>query len=214
MVLTAPKLDPINPESVLDGSIHISWSNVGTASYYVFRDTEPITDISGWYAYGMVETNHYEDYNFENGRIYYYVVIGVEENARSPLSNCQSVKVKIPPHLLIDNHSVEEAAYFESKSAKMHDEKLMRMARLYCIFEQSFPNRDIYYLKIKVKSLDRDLPEFKGLLIEPTESQIHKRGLEISQNYVNEMKLDWELSERELILKKIQELVEYSKQIR
>lgn len=214
MVLAAPKLNPIDPESVLDGSIHISWSDVGATSYLIFRDNEPITDISGWHPYGVVETTQYEDNNFEDGRTYFYVIVGSEGNARSPLSNCEFVKVKIPQHLLIDNHSVEEAAYFESKSSKMHDEKVWRMARLHLIFEMSFPNRDIYYLKIKVKSLARDLPEFKGLLIEPTESQIRKKAQEISEIYANEMKLDWELSERELILKKIQELVEYSKKIR
>jgi hypothetical protein len=217
MVLAAPKLDPIDPESILFGSLHISWSQVpGTKAYYVFRDDELITNVAGWHPYAIVDNGntYFDDSQYQNGSLFYYSIISVNDNERSILSNCQRVKVKIPAHILIDSHFVQEAAYYESQSSRKFDDKIWTVARLQLILEHTFPQRDIEYLKIKVKSIPRDLPEFSGLFNEPIEAEIRERARTIYNQNRSQMSLDWEISEKELVIKKIQELLEFESTVR
>ena len=201
---------------MLFGAVHLTWSDVGADAYYIYRDYEKIKDISGWHVYAIVDQGEtaYDDNNIQNNAVYYYVVVAVKGNEKSENSNCERVKVQLPEHLTIDTHSVAEAAYYESQSPRRVDEKIWELARLSLILEHSFPNRSIEYLKIKVKTLKGDLPEFTGLFIEPTESEIRTRAQEIFYLNPDRMELDWNISERELVLKKIQELLEFETKVR
>ena len=210
--MDSPKLFPIDKEYILFGGIHLYWSAVpGATSYNIYRDYEKITNIQGWHSYASVngETVTYDDQSFQNKSVYYYVVVAVKGTELSPISNCERVQVKIPEHLMIESQQVKEAAYFSSIKSSKIDEKIWNLARLQLIIENSFPTRTIDYLMIKVKSLKKDLPEFGGLLNVPTEEQIRLRAEEIYRKNVEHMELDWQISEREYLLKKIEELIEF-----
>jgi hypothetical protein len=214
--ILTPELYPIDAQQLLFGSIHLTWSDVGANTYLIFRDYEKITDISGWHEYAAIDQGktYYEDNNIQNHRIYYYVVVAAVGNERSGISNCVGVKTDFPEHIMIDTHSVAEAAYYESQSPRKFEEKIWELARMSLILERSFPNRSVEYLKIKVKSIKKDLPEFTGLFFQPTENEIRNRAQEISYLNPDRMEVDWNISERELIIKKIQELLEVENKVR
>ena len=218
MALEAPKLHPIDDEMLLFRIIHLEWTDVGAPNYFIYRDYEPIKNVCGWQPYQVVDAGktHFDDSLFENQRTYYYAIVAASEDGleRSQPSNTESIKVKLPPNLVVDKHQLEEAAYFESRQLADFDEKVKQLARYKLIFEKTFPNRDLDYLETQVKSLKRDLPEFSGMFKLPTESEIlHRAGL-IMQKSPTKMELDWDLSEHKLIKKKIEDLVEYQAECR
>ncbi len=218
MTLPAPKLHPIDEEMVLFGKIHLEWTDVGAPNYFIYRDYEPVKNICGWQPYQVVESGktNYDDSFFENQRTYYYAIVAASEDGleKSPPSNTESVKVELPPNLVVDKHQLEEAAYYESRELTDYDEKIKQLARYKLIFEKTFPDRDLNYLETRVKSLKRDLPEFTGMFKVPTESEIIDRAADIVQNRPSKMELDWDLSEHKLIKKKIEDLIEYEAECR
>ena len=214
----APKLYPIDPEMLLFGKIHLEWENVGAPVYYVFRDYDEIKNVSGWQPYGVVEdgSTSFDDSAFENNRVYYYAICAVAENGinKSEISNSEKIKVHLPENLIVNRKNLEEAAYYESKAAKNYNDKLWELARLRLIFKNTFPDRNLDYLESQVKSLKRDLPEFTGLFMQPTESEIQKEANYLRSIQLNSMNLDWDLSEFKLIKKKIEDLIEYETEVR
>ena len=82
MALVAPKLHPIDPEMLLFGKIHILWEDVGAPIYFLFRDYEPIKNISGWAPYQVIDEGKtsFDDSVFENHHVYYYAVCAVNED--------------------------------------------------------------------------------------------------------------------------------------
>ncbi len=218
MSLESPRLKPIDEELLLFGKIHLSWTDVDAPIYYVFRDYEPVRDVSGWQPYQIIEEGktQFDDSFFENNTTYYYAVMSVseDENEKSDLSNTEKVKVDIPPNLIVDKHQLEEAAYYESRQKSNYEQKAWELARYQVIFEKTFPERDMEYLKTQVKTLKDDLPEFDGLFHEPTESEIKKRLGKIYEEKASKMDLDWRLSELKLIKKKLEDLVEYETEVR
>jgi hypothetical protein len=208
-----PKLNSIDKETVLFGSIYISWTKIeNSTAYHLFRDYEPITDVRGWVPYAIIDNGNtfYNDENYDNGSTYFYAVKAVNAlRQESPLSNPQQVKVNLPAHLVVDLDNVEVAAYYESKKPISLDNKIWDLARLQLILELSFPKRTLEYLKIKVKSIKRDLPEFKGLFIEPTEEEIRHRAQQIFNEKLDQMDINWRVSEKELVFNKLEELREY-----
>ena len=216
-IIETPKLHPIDPEMVLFGSIHIEWETIeDVEEYLLFRDYEPIENVDGWVAYAIIEKGKtdFDDTNFNNNSTYFYALAAKNGSVQSNISNVERVKVNIPPHLNVLENNVEEGAYYESKRQNDFDKKIWELARLQLIFENTFPKRDLNYLKIKVKSIHKDLPEFNGLFIEPTNHEIQSRAQEIFNQKPDNMNLDWRLSEKKLIMKKIEELLEFTKEIR
>jgi hypothetical protein len=216
-MINPPVLNPIDSEMLLFGSVHIEWSDCGVDTYYVFRDQDPIDMVEGYMPYAIVERKtFFDDSNFKNNATYYYAIVAIDlkSGQQSKVSNSERVRINLPAHLIVEQNSIAESAYFESMAPKRYDEKIWQFARLQLILETTFPNRDVDYLRIKVRSLKHDLPEFKGLFIEPTESEIRKRAQLIYENNQNKMEIDWKLAEMELIMKKIQELLEFQKKVR
>lgn len=216
-MINTPELRPIDPEMLLFGSIHIEWSNCGVDTYYIYRDQDPIDMVEGYIPYAIVERNtFFDDTNFQNGAVFYYAVVAVDQKSgqQSKVSNSERVKIHIPPHLVVEQNSIAEGAYFESMAPKRFDEKIWQFARLQLILERTFPERHMDYLRIKVKSIKRDIPEFKGLFVEPTENEIRIRAQQIYDSKPDKMEIDWKLTEMDLILKKIQELLEFQTKAR
>ena len=171
-MINAPILNPIDHEMLLFGSVHLEWSDCGVDTYYVFRDQDPIDMVEGYVPYAIIEhKTYFDDTNFQNGNVYYYAIVAVDSKScqQSKVSNSERIRVNIPAHLVVEQSLIAEGAYFESMAPKRFDEKIWQFARLQLILETTFPNRSLDYLRIKVRSLKRDVPEFKGLLIEPTE---------------------------------------------
>jgi hypothetical protein len=205
-----PQLEPI----VYQGDIVIKWSSVGADVYYIFRDTDPIENVQGWFPYATIDHGQtcYHDSNLNPGEKLYYAVQAVIGSEKSALSNNQSIK--LPEHLIVNTEFIQKAAYFESKSNQKYDEKVWTIARLLLIIERSFPNRDLDYLKFKVKDLKRDLPELKGILTYPSEWEIKTRAEQIYSTHPEPKDLDWSISEATLVLQKIHELIELESCVR
>jgi len=97
---SAPVLSSITPSTSTNGSILLKWNSVsGANSYNIYRDTKNITSVSGLIpiATGISGTS-YTDNVYTNGT-FYYVVVAVNGGGTSPLSNCSSVVVSLPPSL-------------------------------------------------------------------------------------------------------------------
>ncbi|MFX1358327.1 MAG: ABC transporter substrate-binding protein, partial [Promethearchaeota archaeon] len=93
----APVLNVIIPNPDTDGDIFLNWSDVdGATSYNVYRDTSSITDISGMTPITMPISSQYDDNGLPEGT-YYYVITGVNAGEETPISNCESVLVDLPP---------------------------------------------------------------------------------------------------------------------
>ena len=213
MPLKAPILQSIDPEMLLFGRVHLEWSAVeGATSYLLYRDFDPIEDVTGWNAYSIIQTGlNYEDLNYENNVSYFYAVKACagNENERSHLSNTERIDIHLPPNLQINSTKIRDEAYLKSLQPTKINDKIWQLARLQLILEQTFPQRTLEYLKIKFKSIKRDLPEFNGLFVQPSEAQIRERAQQIYYDKLDKMILDWRVSEKELIVKKIEELLEF-----
>lgn len=210
----SPITPPVLETIVYHGDIVIKWSCVGADVYYLFRDTEPIENIQGWFPYATIDHGQtcYHDNNLIPGEKLYYAVQASLRNEKSSLSNVKSIK--LPEHIIVNQEFIQQAAYFESKSNHKYDEKVWTIARLLLIIEKSFPNRDLNYLKFKVKDLKRDLPELKGLLTYPSDWEIKTRAEQIYTSHPDPKDLDWSISEAQLVLQKIHELIELDSCVR
>ncbi len=95
-LLDAPILAVIVPNPNFDGNISLNWSSVTWAtSYYVYRDTSPITSIIGLSPIQNVTNTIWNDTISINGQ-YYYAVVAGNATHNSSLSNCESVLVQLP----------------------------------------------------------------------------------------------------------------------
>ncbi|NVM55244.1 MAG: Ig-like domain-containing protein, partial [Candidatus Helarchaeota archaeon] len=92
--LNPPVLDPISPNPDTDGIITLNWSEVAEAtSYYIYRNTLPLTSVAGLTPIANISTTTYQDPIFKNG-IYYYVIVAGNPSGNSSISNCEHVEVK------------------------------------------------------------------------------------------------------------------------
>lgn len=212
----APVLHPINTASVISGYVVISWSEVKDATYYLYRDVEPVTNVAGWFPYAIIEHGKttYEDHNLHNHQQLFYAVQAVWGGERSPLSNSIKLQIHYPDHITVDPQEIQKVAYLESQKGEKYEVKVWTYARLVLIIEMTFPNRSWDYLERHVKCLKDNLPEFKGIIIEPTESQIRQRAQQIYESHLSPMELDWTIAELQLILQKIHELIEFESCVR
>jgi peptide/nickel transport system substrate-binding protein len=93
----APILNVITPNPDTDGDIFLNWSDVeGATSYNVYRDTTFITDISGMTPIAQPTSSQYDDNGLNEGT-YFYVITGENAGEETPISNCESVLVDLPP---------------------------------------------------------------------------------------------------------------------
>ncbi|MBD3185984.1 hypothetical protein GF325_04065 [Candidatus Bathyarchaeota archaeon] len=87
-----------------DGSVLLNWSTKQFATiYYVYRDTNPVTDISGLNPIATTTSlvTEYNDTVFSNG-VYFYAIMAGTSIDNSSLSNYASITIGIPlnvPHL-------------------------------------------------------------------------------------------------------------------
>ncbi|MHA1394809.1 MAG: hypothetical protein ACTSRZ_14995, partial [Promethearchaeota archaeon] len=94
-VRDTPILDPI-PSPDYDGNYTVNWSEVsGATMYHLFRDTSPITDVSGMTPIYSGSNSQYDEVNIAPNT-YYYAVIADNSTANSSLSNIESVTVQYP----------------------------------------------------------------------------------------------------------------------
>ncbi|NVM29024.1 MAG: SBBP repeat-containing protein [Candidatus Helarchaeota archaeon] len=92
---SAPILNPISPNPDYDRTVKLTWNNVnGVYAYYIYRDTSPITSLTGLASVASTSTNYYYDTITKNGT-YYYVVVAGNAAGNSSRSNCESVMVII-----------------------------------------------------------------------------------------------------------------------
>ncbi|UYP44744.1 hypothetical protein NEF87_001029 [Candidatus Lokiarchaeum ossiferum] len=96
----APILYEFNPNPDNDGSVEVDWSSDYEADeFLVFRSSSVITSIEGMTPIAIRSSSYsyYYDNNLPDG-IYHYVVIAVNENGNSTMSNCESVQIiNTPP---------------------------------------------------------------------------------------------------------------------
>lgn len=92
----APYLYPINPSISENGTVTIHWDpSVGATIYFIYRNNQLITTVSGLTAIAYSYTTYYTDTNLPEGT-YYYVVVAHNQYGDSPMSNCVSVMVDRP----------------------------------------------------------------------------------------------------------------------
>jgi hypothetical protein len=216
MSTPVPQLYPLTKADLAGDALKIHWSDVGATTYLLYRDEEPITNIEGWFPYAVIDRGQTEflDHNLTNGATVYYAVQAVQNGQKSALSNSVRFKVQFPEHLVLQKEQIKEAAYFESKNTPQYDQKVWKYAQAILTLEKSFPQRSIEYLENHVRSLKQDVPEFAGMLYEPTEAEIRMQAKKIYESHPDPMELDWKLSEALLIIKKMQELIEFEIKIR
>ncbi|TFF90739.1 MAG: hypothetical protein EU548_01475, partial [Promethearchaeota archaeon] len=94
----SPELDPIIPQEVDDGMVHLQWQNLSWAAYYqVFRSwvftIDEFWDIIWATPILNVTTNEAWDTQFTNTGSYYYVVVAANATAWSTISNTESVNI-------------------------------------------------------------------------------------------------------------------------
>ena len=78
------------------GDIWMYWTEINNAvEYYVYRDTNPISDIGGLEPMAAVDNGVFEDLVYENGT-YYYVVVANNGSTDSAPSSCKSIEVSFP----------------------------------------------------------------------------------------------------------------------
>ncbi|MHA1270221.1 MAG: hypothetical protein ACTSPY_10580 [Candidatus Helarchaeota archaeon] len=97
----SPTLNEIIPKIDPDGYISLNWSDeIAITTYYVYRDTSFISNITGLNPIATVVDSNYTDYIQING-IYYYVIVSKNDLGNSSISNCENVTVAIPPSVSI-----------------------------------------------------------------------------------------------------------------
>jgi len=107
-----------NPNS--NGKILLRWNSlIGAKTYYILRYNFNITinnfQDSMVKLLGNVSTNYFTDnLNIEQGKTYYYVIIGSDYLRNSSISNCVSVLINIIP----------EPPKFETYDLKFYKEKI------------------------------------------------------------------------------------------
>ena len=93
--LNAPKLDPIFPNFLNTNEVVLNWSEVfGARIYYIFRDTNLITNPTNSSLIGTTLGTNFTDKNIING-IYYYAIAASDYYANSSLSNCIKIIISI-----------------------------------------------------------------------------------------------------------------------
>lgn len=96
--LVAPHLNPPTHSTSTDGNITLTWiASSGATSYKLFRYTSTITVLNiSVTLVGTFTSTSATDKGLVNGT-YYYVVVALNLNSNSPISNCVKVIVAIPP---------------------------------------------------------------------------------------------------------------------
>ncbi len=90
--VSTPYLDLILPRIDYDGIIQLDWDDVVNATiYYLYRDTSPITNISGLTPRTSLGSS-FTDYIFID-ELFYYAVMAGNPAYNSSLSNCENVTV-------------------------------------------------------------------------------------------------------------------------
>ena len=91
-----PMMTPILPNPNYNGSIALSWTNLGGGvNYYLFRNTSQITTVSGLNFIANLTTSFYTDNLSSVGTYYYAVVAGSQFGNSSVLSNV-TVTISLP----------------------------------------------------------------------------------------------------------------------
>ena len=94
-VPSAPILNPISPNPDFDGIIELNWNLVvGATSYFVFRDTSPITSVVGRSPIAWVTSTSYTDVILDSDN-YHYVIVASNIRGNSSISDCKNVTVTI-----------------------------------------------------------------------------------------------------------------------
>ncbi len=71
----APTINPISPNPSTTGSISVTWNNLGLGMwYYLFRNTSPITNVSGLTDLIYTSATSYSDSISQNGTYYYAII--------------------------------------------------------------------------------------------------------------------------------------------
>ncbi len=92
----APTLNPISPNPDDNILIFLNWDDVnGTTYYYIYRDTSPITSITGKTPIARVMLSEYQDTVPGDGT-YHYVIVAGNPGGNTSISNCQNVVVELP----------------------------------------------------------------------------------------------------------------------
>jgi len=93
--LNAPILDPILPDVLKTDEVLLNWSEVhGAKKYFIFRDTNPITNSTDGKLIGSTIQTYYTDKNLING-IYYYAITASDNYTNSTISNCLKIIISI-----------------------------------------------------------------------------------------------------------------------
>ncbi|MFX1449704.1 MAG: hypothetical protein ACFFCM_02605, partial [Promethearchaeota archaeon] len=96
-VLPAPTVNSISPNPSTNGSINVTWNSImGADNYLVYRDSSPITSITGRTPIASTSDIYYNETQTINGT-YYYAIVANNSKGMSIISNSQSVVVAIPP---------------------------------------------------------------------------------------------------------------------
>ncbi|MHA1426062.1 MAG: NosD domain-containing protein [Candidatus Helarchaeota archaeon] len=95
-----PTLSKIIPSEDNDGTVELNWADCNyTIRYYVYRDTQKITDVSNLVPIAILEQSNYTDFLSGNGT-YFYVVVASNPSYNGTFSNCQNVTVILYPTIL------------------------------------------------------------------------------------------------------------------
>lgn len=96
-----PTLDSINPSVDYDGAISLNWEDcINTINYYIYRETQNITTITGLTPITITDQSSYVDSISLNGTYYYVVLAGNPTLNSSITSNCVNVSVIMYPTIL------------------------------------------------------------------------------------------------------------------
>jgi hypothetical protein len=193
------------------GLVQLRWRPVGETEEFVVYRANPsrfTPEVPGEFVVLAAlpgSATSYDDLAIEDGATYFYAVASTQGGITSPLSNHQRITAKVPSEMKIAHEHVEVAAYY--LAACSDDDQLHEMARLDLIFESSFPGRTYEYLKNKVHSLKHDVPEFKGVLHEPSAEAVAARASDLCLLFVARSELDYFVGERQLLLRKLQKMI-------
>ncbi len=91
-----PMMTPILPNPNYNGSIALSWTNLGGGvNYYLFRNTSQITTVSGLNFIANLTTSFYTD-NLSSVGTYYYAVVAGSQFGNSSVSSNVTVTISLP----------------------------------------------------------------------------------------------------------------------
>ncbi|MBD3229213.1 MAG: hypothetical protein GF329_13605, partial [Candidatus Lokiarchaeota archaeon] len=91
--LETPTLYPLIPKTDYDGFINLNWTDADNAThYYVYRDINPILNLTNREPIAMTLHSNYTDVNFIDG-VFYYAVTSANLGWNSSLSNSENVTI-------------------------------------------------------------------------------------------------------------------------